>query len=82
MHVCLHKKETSVYLGGEEQKSESKGDESVTAWMQVHHQEGDLPTECKLLTVQSYFTYVCASVVKRHRFIVVIFFSNFRQMSS
>lgn len=80
MHVCLHKKETSVYLGGEEQKSESKADESVTAWMQVH--QGDLPTECKLLTVQSYFTYVCTSVVKRHRFIVVIFFSNFRQMSS
>lgn len=59
MHVCLHKTETSVYLGGEEQKSKSKADESVTAWMQVHHQEGDLPTECKLLTVQSYFTYVC-----------------------
>lgn len=39
-----------MYLGGEETKS--KGDESVTAWMQVHHHEGDLPTEREPLTVQ------------------------------
>lgn len=52
MHVYMHKKETSVYLGGEEQKSKSKCDESaVTAWTQVHHHEGGLPTECKPLTV-------------------------------
>lgn len=49
MQVYLHKKETSVHLGGEETKS--KGDESVTAWMQVHHHEGDLPTEREPLTV-------------------------------